>query len=80
MSIEIIGMVGTQEVSESRGSLDGPQIDPGYLTRFARPHEAAGFDRDTFLIRGFDPLDDVVDWGRELVPLLREQAGTPVAA
>jgi alkanesulfonate monooxygenase len=34
---------------------------------------------DAVLIRGFDPLDDVVDWGRELVPLLREQAaGTPV--
>jgi len=29
---------------------------------------------DTVLIRGFDPLDDVVDWGRELVPVLREQA------
>ncbi|MFT3797319.1 LLM class flavin-dependent oxidoreductase [Microbacterium sp.] len=27
-----------------------------------------------FLIRGFDPLGDVVDWGRELVPLLREGA------
>jgi alkanesulfonate monooxygenase len=36
---------------------------------------------DTVLIRGFDPLDDVVDWGRELVPLLREQAArTPVGA
>jgi alkanesulfonate monooxygenase len=45
MSIEIIGMVGTKEVSETRGSLDGPQIDPGYLTRFAQAHEAAGFDR-----------------------------------
>jgi alkanesulfonate monooxygenase len=45
MAIEIIGMVGTKEVSETRGSLDGPQIDPGYLTRFARAHEAAGFDR-----------------------------------
>jgi alkanesulfonate monooxygenase len=34
---------------------------------------------DTVLIRGFEPLDDVVDWGSELVPLLREQAaGTPV--
>ena len=34
---------------------------------------------DTVLIRGFDPLDDVVDWGTELVPLLREQAAsTPV--
>lgn len=45
MSIEIIGMVGTQEVSESRGSFDGPPIDAGYLTRFAQAHEAAGFDR-----------------------------------
>ena len=34
---------------------------------------------DTVLIRGFDPLDDVVEWGRELVPLLREEAArTPV--
>ncbi len=45
MSSEIIGMVGTKEVSESRGSLDGPQIDAGYLTRFAQAHESAGFDR-----------------------------------
>ena len=45
MSIEIIGMVGTKEVSESRGSFDGPPIDAGYLTRFAQAHEAAGFDR-----------------------------------
>ena len=45
MSIEIIGMVGTKEVSESRGSFDGPPIDPGYLARFAKAHEAAGFDR-----------------------------------
>ncbi|WP_404438418.1 LLM class flavin-dependent oxidoreductase [Microbacterium aerolatum] len=27
-----------------------------------------------FLIRGFDPLGDVRDWGKELVPLLREGA------
>ena len=33
----------------------------------------------TVLIRGFDPLDDVVGWGRELLPLLREEAArTPV--
>jgi hypothetical protein len=32
---------------------------------------------DTVLIRGFDPLDDVVDWGHELVPLLRAQASIP---
>jgi alkanesulfonate monooxygenase len=45
MSIEIIGMVGTKEVSESRGSFGGAQIDADYLARFARAHEAAGFDR-----------------------------------
>jgi alkanesulfonate monooxygenase len=45
MSIEIIGMVGTREVSESRGSFDGPQIDAVYLARFAQAHESAGFDR-----------------------------------
>src|ERR1039457_2229772 len=45
VAIEIIGMVGTKEVSESRGSFDGPLIDPGYLARFAQAHEAAGFDR-----------------------------------
>jgi alkanesulfonate monooxygenase len=45
MSIEIIGMVGTKEVSESRGTLDGPQVDAGYLARFAQAHETAGFDR-----------------------------------
>ena len=28
----------------------------------------------TFLIRGFDPLEDVIDYGRELIPLVREQA------
>ncbi len=45
MSVEIIGMVGTREFSETRGSLTGPAIDPDYLSRFARAHEAAGFDR-----------------------------------
>lgn len=45
MSVEIIGMVGTREFSEARGSLDGPAVDPDYLTRFARAHEDAGFDR-----------------------------------
>ena len=40
MSIEVIGMAGTEEVSESRGSLDGPQVDAGYLARFAQAHAA----------------------------------------
>ena len=29
MSIEIIGMVGTKDLSESGGSFDGPPIDAG---------------------------------------------------
>jgi alkanesulfonate monooxygenase len=45
MAVEIIGMVGTQDVSESRGDAGGPPVDVDYLTRFARGHEAAGFDR-----------------------------------
>jgi alkanesulfonate monooxygenase len=28
----------------------------------------------TFLIRGFDPLEDVIDYGQELIPLVRQQA------
>ncbi len=27
----------------------------------------------TFILRGFDPLNDAIDYGRELIPLLREQ-------
>ena len=38
-------MVGTKEISESRGSFDGPPVNPGYLARFAQAHEAARFDR-----------------------------------
>jgi alkanesulfonate monooxygenase len=43
--VEILGMVGTKEASETLGSFDGPAVDADYLTRFARAHEAAGFDR-----------------------------------
>ncbi len=38
---------------------------------------------DHFLIRGFEPLDDAVDYGRELIPLVRakvaEREGRPIA-
>lgn len=43
--VEILGMVGTKEASETFGSFDSPAVDPDYLTRFARAHEDAGFDR-----------------------------------
>jgi alkanesulfonate monooxygenase len=44
MAVEIIGWVATQETSEVLAGR-GPLIDPDVLTRFARVHEDAGFDR-----------------------------------
>jgi len=34
----------------------------------------------TFLIRGFDPLEDAIDYGRELIPRTRELVAQRVAA
>jgi alkanesulfonate monooxygenase len=44
MPVEFIGLIATQHASEIHG-LDGPLVDPDYVTRFARAHEASGFDR-----------------------------------
>jgi alkanesulfonate monooxygenase len=35
---------------------------------------------NAFLIRGFDPLEDAIDYGRELIPLVREQLDRAPAA
>src|ERR1700691_3930874 len=46
MALEILGMVGTKEASEIKGSREvGGAVDAAYLKRFARAHEEAGFDR-----------------------------------
>jgi alkanesulfonate monooxygenase len=34
----------------------------------------------TILIRGYDPLNDAVDYGRELIPLVREEVARRDAA
>ncbi len=44
MAVEFIGMISTREESEIRHS-GGPPVDRGYVRRFARAHEDAGFDR-----------------------------------
>jgi alkanesulfonate monooxygenase len=44
MPVEFIGMIGTRDESETRLT-QGPIIDRGYVRRFARAHEDAGFDR-----------------------------------
>jgi alkanesulfonate monooxygenase len=54
MPVEIIGMVGTRDASEIKGPLvdgpvvdwmDGPVVDPDYLTDIAKAHDDGGFDR-----------------------------------
>jgi alkanesulfonate monooxygenase len=44
MSIEFIGMIQTQKVSETHPAA-GPVIDRNYVGAFAQAHESAGFDR-----------------------------------
>ena len=44
MSVEFIGMIGTQHASEIHAP-HGPIIDIDYIRRFANAHEQAGFDR-----------------------------------
>jgi alkanesulfonate monooxygenase len=34
----------------------------------------------TFLIRGFDPLEDAIQYGRELIPLVREATASRASA
>jgi alkanesulfonate monooxygenase len=44
MTIEFLGMIGTQHASEIHQH-NGPVVDADYTRRFARAHEDAGFDR-----------------------------------
>jgi alkanesulfonate monooxygenase len=44
MSVEFIGMIGTQLASEIHAPA-GAIVDPAYTKRFARAHEDGGFDR-----------------------------------
>lgn len=44
MSVQFIGMIGHRLVSEITAP-QGPVFDKDYITRFARAHEQAGFDR-----------------------------------
>ncbi|ANY08538.1 LLM class flavin-dependent oxidoreductase [Pseudonocardia sp. HH130630-07] len=44
MSVEFIGMIGTQEVSEIRPAT-GPVVDRDTVRRFVAAHEEGGFDR-----------------------------------
>jgi alkanesulfonate monooxygenase len=44
MAVEFIGMIASQEYSEIVPA-SGPSVNPEFTARFARAHEASGFDR-----------------------------------
>lgn len=44
MTVEFIGMIGTQHVSEIHPP-SGPTVDPDFVRRFVAAHEEAGFDK-----------------------------------
>jgi alkanesulfonate monooxygenase len=44
MPVEFIGLIATQEASETKQA-SGPLVDPAYTRRIARAHEDAGFDQ-----------------------------------
>ena len=44
MTVEFIGMIGAQHVSEIHAA-EGPAVNPAFLREFAQAHEKAGFDR-----------------------------------
>jgi alkanesulfonate monooxygenase len=44
MPVELIGLIATQEASETHNA-DGPLVDPAYVRRFAKAHEDSDFDR-----------------------------------
>ncbi|HEY6876641.1 MAG TPA: LLM class flavin-dependent oxidoreductase [Polyangiales bacterium] len=47
---------------------------PEQVTESLLDYWALGID--TFLIRGFDPLEDAIEYGRELIPRVRTAIGT----
>ena len=64
MTIEFIGMIHHRHASE----IHPPSklvLDQGSIRDFAPAAEAGGFD----------PLDDVIDYGRELLPTTKRLAG-----
>jgi alkanesulfonate monooxygenase len=54
MSVELIGMIGTRDRSETRPPT-GQAVQPDYLRRFARAHEDAGFDRVLVAVAAAEP-------------------------
>lgn len=63
---------GITRLTGPAGNSTAPVGTPAQVAEALLKYYDLGVTR--FLIRGFDPLGDVREWGRELVPLLREGA------
>ena len=64
--------LGITRLTGPSGNSTAPVGTPAQVAEALLKYYDLGVTR--FLIRGFDPLGDVRDWGKELVPLLREGA------
>ncbi len=67
MPIEFIGMIGVRSEGADVAVIGG-EIDPAWVRDFSRAHAHAGFDK--VLV---DPPHDAVEYGRELIPLVRRE-------
>jgi hypothetical protein len=65
--LEVLGLISTQYASEIHAAKSSV-IDKSYLAALA--YYDLGIRK--FLFRGFDPIEDAIDYGRRLLPLLRE--------
>lgn len=63
---------GITRLTGPSGNSTAPVGTPAQVAEALLKYYDLGVTR--FLIRGFDPLGDVQEWGRELIPLLREGA------
>ena len=81
MTIEFIGYAGTREYSESMGfDAGGPVVDPEYVGKVARTHEASGFDKvliahSSSSPDGFVLADQVLSRSHRLAVLLAHRPG-----
>jgi alkanesulfonate monooxygenase len=64
--------LGMTALSGPGGNSTAPVGTPAQVAEALLKYYDLGVTK--FLIRGFDPLGDVVEWGDELIPLLREGA------
>jgi len=64
--------LGITRLAGPGGNSTAPVGTPGQVAEALLKYYDLGVTR--FLIRGFDPLGDVIDWGDELIPALREGA------